>query len=339
VYLDYIHFFRAISICFIVASHCINVGNWHIVTLPDRFLEAFLRNGTIFFIFISGFLFHHIYWHKFSYRKFIATRAKNVFLPYLLLSAVPIAFIIVCHDRQGHIPAFFYASPWHTAFFFILTGCTFAPYWYIPVAMMLFLASPAIMRIAVQSRFPLIIGALLLVSTIIHRPPANLNPLHNALYLLPVYLLGIYASMRRERMLAWLQGKSLLLLTAGLLLAFVQARYYNISGNFHKKFFEVTVLDINLLQKLLLIGAFLPQLRHIRGKAARILNLLADYSFPIYFIHTLFLEGIYRFFPLHIKGNFFSSMALAALLTGLSMLLAMLCGKLLGRRSRYLVGR
>ncbi len=338
-YLHDINIFRGVAIIFIVISHSITAGRWSITTPLDHFLESLLRNGTVFFVFISGFLFHHIYGETFRFKKFLLARTKNVLIPYVFLSLAPIALIIYSGDRQGHIPAFFYDSGWSTLLLFLATGCTLAPYWYIPMAGLLYLMAPLIIALSKKPYFPWVIIALIAVSAVIHRPPANINPFHSLLYFLPIYMLGILFSMHRQALIAWLDTRILLLLAGVVFFALLQITMFDNSGNFHKKMLEITVIDVLLLQKLCFTGLIIAILNRLASWKFRLLAIAADYSFPIYFIHSLLLDLIIRFGGLSFNGNLFTALLLATVLMILSVAIASLAKRVLGNASRYFVGR
>jgi len=50
--------------------------------------------GTALFVFISGFLFHHIFYSRFNYRAFISRKIKDVLVPYLVLSTPYVIYIV-----------------------------------------------------------------------------------------------------------------------------------------------------------------------------------------------------------------------------------------------------
>jgi len=64
-------YFRGIAIVLIVAGHCYSISGWHIGTTGDRFLANLISGSTTLFVFISGFLFHHVFYPKFQYGKFM----------------------------------------------------------------------------------------------------------------------------------------------------------------------------------------------------------------------------------------------------------------------------
>ena len=57
-----------------------------------------LTGGTALFVFISGFMFHHVFFDSFKYQKFVMAKVKNVLVPYLILASLAIA---VLYTRDG----------------------------------------------------------------------------------------------------------------------------------------------------------------------------------------------------------------------------------------------
>ena len=53
--------FRAVSIVFIVAGHALFTMGMQIDLFVERFFSNLIMGGTGLFVFISGFLFHHVF--------------------------------------------------------------------------------------------------------------------------------------------------------------------------------------------------------------------------------------------------------------------------------------
>jgi len=62
-------YFRAVAIVLIVIGHTYDISGWQIDSFGDRVLANLISGGTSLFVFISGFLFHHVFYPKFVYRK------------------------------------------------------------------------------------------------------------------------------------------------------------------------------------------------------------------------------------------------------------------------------
>ena len=91
--LHYINTFRAMAIYFIVAVHALHVFSWPDGSLSKQFLDVLLNNGSIFFIFISGYLFQHLS-VNFKASKYYLSKLKNVVLPYLIISTPAIIYFL-----------------------------------------------------------------------------------------------------------------------------------------------------------------------------------------------------------------------------------------------------
>src|ERR1035438_1198168 len=76
-FLRYIHSFRALAIIFIVAAHCIALFDWASIPWQRHLVLSLIPNGTVFFVFIAGFLFQHLS-YKFEYRRYLKSKLQNV---------------------------------------------------------------------------------------------------------------------------------------------------------------------------------------------------------------------------------------------------------------------
>ena len=76
--------FRAIAILFVVTGHFLNLIGKHSDSFYGLFVSNFILGGTILFVFISGFLFHHVFYDKYEFSYFITGKIKKVFFPYII---------------------------------------------------------------------------------------------------------------------------------------------------------------------------------------------------------------------------------------------------------------
>jgi hypothetical protein len=76
---------------------------------------------------------------------------------------------------------------------YVLAGKHLCGYWYIPFMMMQFAISPAFIAYMKMKRRPrlFVMRMSLLVTSLAHRPVANLAVIQSAMFFTPVYLLGI----------------------------------------------------------------------------------------------------------------------------------------------------
>ena len=343
-FLNSINHFRGIAIIFIVMAHCYRPAGWEIETFADKAWFNLMMNGTVFFVFISGFLFHHVFYHRWDYKKYMKSKTKFVFLPYLLLS-LP---WIVWHLTVGTEPAFhvLYAditAPAQAASWYVITGRTLTAYWYIPMGMMLFALSPWVMYLIKKQQVMYWALALLVVAILVHRPISNLNAIQSLVYFLPCYLLGVWGSAHREKLFPFIDKYWLLMLVAAIALALIQAQFFG-AGVLNKAPFEMTVPDLMLPQKLLLTLVILALLNKFEHISIAPLQKLAEVSFAIYFIHPWLTTPWWMIydspdlFGLAGKGNIFTTLIVTLVVVAISYMIALLIKKLMNKRSRYLIG-
>ena len=296
-YLKSFEYFRATAITVIVAGHCYGISGWVIDSFGERLLANMISGGTHLFVFISGFLFHHVFFPRFHFRDFIWKKIKNVYAPFLFLSLFGIALSL---RIRGPFPEYYF-GPEQTAFdqlirpalLYLCHGGVFA-YWYIPFIMCVFLLSPLFVRY-IRAGLPArlaIFVILLCASLFLGRPPDNLNTLHSVVFFLPVYLFGILCSQEQRWLYARLAPHVWSILAAALVLAALQALFYPSSGDIQKPPFVLAGIDLNLLQKLALSLFLMLFLHRFEDVEIPPLQLLAASSFAIYFLHGWFIWAI-----------------------------------------------
>jgi len=284
-------YFRAVAIVSIVVGHCYGIaGWWPIDTFGEKVLANLISGGTSLFVFISGFLFHHVFYPKFVYRKFLQKKFKNVYVPYLILSVLPIALALVLKEP---FPEFYFGS---TGSFYdrilrpILLYYWYGGvmvYWYIPFIMTMFIISPVfIYFIKINTTYKIYIVIFLsFVSIFMHRPINNWSILQSVIYFSPVYMFGILCSMERDFIYDKFKGKDLYLLGCVVFLAVVQAIFFEANGNLQKNPFEFNWIDIGFIQKQVLCVYFMVFLHKYEHVDSTLLKTLAASSFAIYFLH------------------------------------------------------
>lgn len=299
-YLNSFNYFRGLAIVFIVTGHCLYMSGWEIDRVVEKWLANMVLGGTALFVFISGFLFHHIYYPKFNYKKFMVTKVRNVLTPYLVLSGPLVLYSVLIKGTGPHSAYFFsetggpFVSHVRSVFLYLWTGRILEAYWYIPFIMVVFVLSPLIVRFV---GWPPLVRLFVMtvffgVSLFLHRPVLNLSVVQSVIYFFPVYLLGIVISIHRETIYSSLKGREWQLLFLVVLLALIQALYYPYFGNSHKPPFESGLPDIMLIQKTALCLFFMVWLNRFENILIPLLNTLASASFAIYFIHPYILWAV-----------------------------------------------
>lgn len=345
-FLNSINHFRAIAIILIVAGHSFYTVEASINTLPEKVFVNLITGGTALFVFISGFLFHHIFYKRYKFKKFISGKLKKVLLPYTLLSIMPILLLVLrrnsnydVFDPQGTGFISVYLVP---AFKYYLTGGFLTAYWYIPFAMILFLMSPlhiAFIRLRFKQQL-LITGLLFVVSVFLHRPVDDILIFQAVVYFMPVYLLGIMCSQKRDVIYARLKNKEFYFLGFAVAIATLQALIGQV-GNYQKPPLLYQGLDLMMIQKVALCFFFIVWLHRYETLNSKFISALASTSFAIYFTHgflMIFINGVKKVAGISIESPWLWYPFVTVGLIVVSLVLALALKKLLPNHSRYIIG-
>jgi len=283
--------FRAIATVLIVAGHSYEVVGMEFNTLLENSLRNLITGGTSLFVFISGFLFHHVFFKRYQYHEFLLKKVNGVLIPYLLLGLTPVILRVLL-KKDSHDGAFLpdgigvldeYIVP---AVKYYSSGAFLTAYWYIPFITLMFLASPLHVRYAklqLHSQIAIILAASA-ISIFVHRPYYNINVLHSFVYFTPIYLIGITTSINRDFIYSFLRDKLSILLFLVIFLAVFQA-YIGQHGNYHKNFFDWGGIDIIFFQKLAMCFLFMVWLVKFEDLDNRLIHAVASTSFTAFFIH------------------------------------------------------
>ena len=228
-------------------THSYGIARWNVsqnASLLERLFYSFNLNGSVFFVFISGYLYNHIFYPKFQYKKFLSKKIKFVLVPYLICSTLPILYTVfdlnnewtfhIIFDSGGRdfLPDSIKDQPLMSVLWFLVTGRATYAYWFIPMIIMIFIISPLINNL-IRSKYLLpVILMLTPVSMIVHRPLQNTNPLHSLVYFLPIYLLKICSLINRQKIIFYLRSNriKIIILLSSILLGLIQVSVFNITG-------------------------------------------------------------------------------------------------------------
>jgi surface polysaccharide O-acyltransferase-like enzyme len=354
-YLQNIHYFRAIAIVFIVFSHCFDL-KFSNLNLNKTFLAEAIKNllpgATTFFVFISGYLFSHIYYKNFHYNTFMLVKLKNVLLPFLFISSITPFFYLIrifyasienSNNLSNYIDKLKNYSFFET---YLLGHSGITGLWYVPFIMTVFGLSSIYLRFFLfnyrQQLF--IILFLLLISIFLHRSslPELKTIFQNLLYFTPVYLLGIVSSQRQEFFYSKFKNKEFHLLFLILVVLILQI----IFGTVEKleNIYEISFVNIDLMiiQKLLFCIFFVFFLQRFNAKKINILSLLAENSFGIFFIHSIYIFIVRT--SIEKSGISFTTTSILFFFFGatfillLSLVTSILVRKAFPNKSRYFIG-
>lgn len=351
-YLSHLNYFRGIAIVFIVFGHCYMLRFFYFdenTTFILQIIKNIATGGTTFFVFISGYLLHHIYSRKFVYEKFLFTKIKYVLFPFFIFSSLDIVYYALRFIISLNEDVFYLEKIKSLNLIKIyLVGYTQIPIgmWYVPFIMVVFSLSKFYLKfihLHYKTQF-WIISLFMLLSTIIHRTPFyNINGiLQNVLYFTPVYLLGIFTSANYELNYKLIKGKEFYLVMIALLISILQVKTGKIEDINKLKQISIKNLDLMIIQKSLLSIFFTFYLIKFENKKIYLLNLLATNSFGIFFIHGIYiwlLNIIAFYYQIRFTSNSIISIFISVIFVLLlSLLSTILIRKFIPKTSKYIIG-
>jgi peptidoglycan/LPS O-acetylase OafA/YrhL len=322
------------------------VFQWREHALLATFLLDLFENGTVLFVFISGYLFQYLERpDRFRYGPFLGKKLLHVVLPYLVVSTPAVVHALLHYKITSSYPELKGTSLGYQALWLYAKGGAHLnyPLWFIPMITLYYLAAPLFIALARRPRWQRIVFILVPVSLLAHRPSyPNLDTLQLAFYYLSAYVAGMYVCQRRDRLEPWLNewyvwiGALFVVLLLG---HWWLSPYHGNYGARHLFSFERGLIDWLYLQKLVLALFVLGLMYRVRSYALTALNALATLSFTIFFVHMYALHGVRvvtRAAPL--EGNLWKWLAVCAGTVALSAAGAAFGRRVLGKQSRVLIG-
>ena len=331
------HYFRAFAILNIVMIH-----TWHFpskssytfgANLVDDTRDMLFHGSTIYFLFISGFLFHYLR-NRFQLKKYYLGKFKNVVIPYVFISI----FLILAEDFTGskaNLPLldYLYIIPKKLVY-----GTASFQFWYIPFIVLVFLISPLFLKIDKKyfNKCVLFLSILPILGT---RTTVYIT-FWQFMYFLPSYLLGMYTSMNFNLMMNIMKKYFAILcfiaLVTSVVLMFIDKElvYYNL---FSPR--EALVY----LQKISITFIILHVSKNINFNKFPLLNIIANCSFALYFTHVIFdrhLKKIYLTIDSYTTDFLKIPLSLfyVLVLIFINVLFCVIVKRILGKNSRYIIG-
>ena len=344
-YLNYIHFFRGFAILVIVGIHCRISFRWGDHVFSKQLLTTALDNGTILFVFISGFLFEYLR-HKFQYTEYLKRKLKYVILPYLLVSILPILLKILDIHKGSWIPDEMVPDTWwQELFFYLRTGKHLGPFWFIPMISIFYLISPLLIKLDNRWFYTWILPVVVIASLFTYKFGFFTDIWISFIYFIPVYLFGMWAASNQEKLTSMSNQNFAILIVLYLSISIAEiAGIIQVPkiGSFEENA-ELPLFAFNssklrfYILSLILIRFFAM----MNNRNLPILRYLGDYSFGIYFIHIFFIIGIVkaleRYYPAF-EMNIWTFLISVAIVTLASIGAVFVIKKIFGRKSRLIIG-
>ncbi|MCW5514871.1 acyltransferase family protein [Muriicola sp. Z0-33] len=347
-YLNSINIYRALAITFIIAPHIFYVSDIDLNTFTGQAIYNFFTGSTANFVFISGFLFYHVFYQKNRISTFFGKKVQRLLLPYTIFSILPIVLKIKSEPEYwrnylnlGNDGVFNdYIIPFFAYYF---SGDHMIAYWYIPFAMLTFALFPLHKKFIEQRiKVQLVIVIVWYICALfIHRPLAGkLSVFHYFFYYSPIYLLGIICSQYKEVLYARLKGKEFYFLFISLILLVIPALNGS-TGSSYKDFFEFNGIDLLYLQKTSFCFFFLIWLHRFERFDNKYVNIISSTSFVIYFVHGYIIQILLRlkvYLGVHFSYPWVAFIIILILLLISGALVAILVKKMLPKYSQNITG-
>ena len=356
-FLHSLHWFRGIAVIFVVMSHIPvpKVENFFVT-----FLNIIFANGTFFFVFVSGYLFWHLI-DRYEYKKYLQNRLLFVILPYVIITSLTMLFITLLEFYQidqikfeGVIINFsqpfeaFSGVVWH----FMVGRSILIPLWFIPFITLVFLFSFVFFKVAKTKYFIYIMLFFVAISLFTFRPVVE-----NTSYLFPVYMFGhfigvfMFGIFLKQHQDFVYQNSYLLMVILGL--GYIMVTIYAVIT--HSLIIEFNkIVNIEQIKMFFGVVFFLSALFLIENKIIdkgihnqslqkfllTPLAILATYSLGIFFIHALVIKLVRR--AHHVFWGEIASITSYIMLGVstilISLIIIVIIHKVLGHRSKYVVG-
>lgn len=318
---------RSAAILIVLATHCVDpfpLGD----PVRSPLMALLTRHINIVFIFVSGFLFQYLS-SRFAYGSYLKTKLRNVILPYAIVS-MPAILIYAAKLKPldkfaGIVTA---DQPVQLTALMLLTGTALAPFWFIPMMAIFYLLSPVLMRIDASRYGYWILVPWLVIAVLVGRAVGDANPLQNALFFGPVYVLGMCVSRFRERLIPLLERFWPLLIATILLPAPIAMA---------SPLWDPMMLLTKILTCLGLVGL----LARTANRFPPAVDYLGNISFGIYFVHYYLIAAITMLASrgkLPFLHGFPAFFALLLAVTVVSALIVAIIKRVFGRYSRQIVG-
>ena len=354
-FLGYLHSFRGFAIINIVAIHAVVFALFAVPNFdwnPKNPIvignEILFHNSTIYFAVISGILYMTILQYK-GFKAFFISKAKYVLLPYLFFTLIFSIFHATPQNWFALQPS--WQSYWNDLSINFIFGKASFQYWYIPVLFFMYLVTPVLdYFIKIQKWGIWLMGLIFIIPLVFRRieleelMQSNILSLQTMMYFTGAYAAGMVIALDLEKSIAWINKYKILI---WFLVIFSTIALIYCSYNLIDKlgFFGLKSC-LFYIQKM---GASLLVLLWLKNKSTeqpKWMQRVANYSFTIYFLHTLFLGiAMAVCMPIFLKWKaiapfniILGALVLLIFSIVLSILVAEIFKKIFGKNARMIVG-
>ena len=293
--LNYINVFRGLAILLIVAGHTMQFGE--IGSLTQKISVEIFAGGTALFIFISGFLFQHLS-AKYEFKNYLSKKWTNVIQPYLWTAIPGILLCLLAPTSYGN--AFDGLNQFLQIPILLSIGRVHnIPTWFIPMICIFFLCSWVLLWLERKNILYKLLPLFFLITIFLPRQDVDYSTVQGLSYttkyleyvkyifvgfthFFSMYVFGMFLSKYKEKIDSFYNYRWLFwILMIGTAIANVYLSLnLGISNGTISKIFATILL--------------LAYLKHYdewllsHEKLNKGLDIIAKYSFGIFFVHWYF---------------------------------------------------
>ena len=219
------------------------------------------------------------------------------------------------------------------------------PFWFISTIVLFYFSAPILHHLDNRFFYKYGFPFVLLTCFFTYRPENNANPIYAYFHFIPIYMLGMWASFHKERLLK-LEWKLLIPLA----IIYTSLTILDLSG-YHSIARDISfeqvitgpmiVFNIYMFKAVVLCLMLLLLFYKLRNKEMPLLEILGHYSFGVFFVHYILISITRKLIErasITIDFTLTSYLIYFMLILMLSIVTVYLVKKVSGRYSRYLIG-
>lgn len=333
------HYLRGFAIVCIVVMHILTRFE------KPQITRAFFLASTVYFLFISGYLCQYLALKRpVVPRVFYQKKFLNVILPYIVMSLLTIGLVWLTDVPRVGLPKPDAITP-AAVLKMLAMGKAQIPYWYIPFVAVLFLVSPLITRLSLKALVWLticsfVVAIIFPLRTSSHQAFAYKDVFFKYTYFSFYYLAGFLYARLKPHIEPHLKAYA----PPALFFALILAANLLVPDLFGKCIIRNPFAYS--FQKFLFLVPVLACAVALKNKKIYLLDLLANYSFALFFLHYFFIQDWMRIRQF-VHGLFAAGspallttldIGLILLFTAQNLLLAIVLKHAAGRCSKSILG-
>ena len=278
---------RSLAMLSIVICHSLDIAGWDDYagySYLSLFFRQLVAGGTIFLIFLSGYIFFKLHENQYEFGRFIRSKYVAFFIPYLIISIPALLLKVKGIDFESGFDF------WQVITVIIhsyATGSHMFGYWFIPIIMVIYLLSPVI-RIFLKYYGLSLVSILpfwILLASVIGRSIENEGFFQNLFYYTPVFILGSVVAKYQNEILGFIK-KNTKICGVILIVVFIPGFLHpDYMKSLHKEAFEWVRFDVIIIKNVILAVILFPYLSSLKLRRIWFFHVVSISSFSIYLIH------------------------------------------------------